>query len=86
MQEVFGCLGQPIYGYLRDIPDLLIGMKTIRLLPIVTKFMAGQPTPTGKKKLQQMVVVVFMVMLYHTHTIHVWYIYLHLVVFNGKIW
>ena len=50
MQEVFGCLGQPIYGYLRDIPDLLIGMKTIRLLPIVTKFMAGQPTPTGKKK------------------------------------
>ena len=21
-----------------------------------------------------------------THTIHVWYIYLHLAVFNGKIW
>ena len=25
-------------------------------------------------------------LLSNTHRIHVWYIYLHLVVFNGKIW
>ena len=26
------------------------------------------------------------IVLIQSHTIHVWYIYLHLVVFNGKIW
>ena len=24
--------------------------------------------------------------IYYTHTIHAWYIYLHLVVLSGKIW